>query len=492
MQDSRAVLVAAQDGVELRRAPVGLGQFVIGRAPDCQIVVDHKQISRRHARLTIAEGSWTLEDLGSANGTKVDGEPVRSPTVVRAGQSIRMGSVSVELRPVAAEPAGGTVLPVAAAADEAAAPDAPVVLQSWLASLAGRRRYDIGAPVAKGGMGAVLSARENATGRTVAMKVMLPGASEESSARFLTEARVTAQLEHPNIVPVHELGVDEQGRVFYTMKLVKGETLAAVLARLKSGDAAAISQYPLNALLNVFQKVCDAVAFAHSRNVLHRDLKPDNIMIGEYGEVLVMDWGLAKIMARKLPRGAPAAEPGIDDPAGGKFRTMVGMVMGTPQYMAPEQAEGQIQQIDQRTDVYALGAILYHLLALRSPVADGDVDTMIEKAAEAKFTPPAALKRKGTLPHCPGGRIPESLSAVAMRALAKSRNARYPTVQGLQRDIAAFQAGFATSAEHASASRQFALLIRRHKVAAAIALLVLAGLAALLVWLLISVCHARP
>ena len=154
-------------------------------------------------------------------------------------------------------------------------------------------------------MGAVLDARDNKLGRSVAMKVMLHrNASEEEQQRFLQEARVLGQLAHPNIVPVHDVGTDEQGRLFYTMKLVQGVTLHEVLGRLKAGDKDTLAKYPLNTLLTCFQKICDAVAFAHSRGIIHRDLKPQNIMVGEFGEVLVMDWGLAKI----LPGSAAAEE----------------------------------------------------------------------------------------------------------------------------------------------------------------------------------------
>ena len=164
--------------------------------------------------------------------------------------------------------------------------------------------YRPGREIARGGMGVVLDARDQKLGRSVAMKVMLHRqASEEEKQRFLQEARVLGQLAHPNIVPIHDVGTDEQGRLFYTMKLVQGVTLHDVVSRLKAADPATLAKYPLNTLLTIFQKVGDAVAFAHSRGIIHRDLKPQNIMVGEFGEVLVMDWGLAKF----LP-GSPAAE----------------------------------------------------------------------------------------------------------------------------------------------------------------------------------------
>ena len=191
-------------------------------------------------------------------------------------------------------------------------------------------------------MGAVLSAVDQKLARSVAMKVMLRrNASEEEEQRFLQEARVLGQLAHPNIVPVHDLGTDVQGRHFYTMKLVQGVTLHEILGKLKAGDQETVAKYPLNALLTVFQKVCDAVAFAHSRGIIHRDLKPQNIMVGEFGEVLVMDWGLAKHLddehhAKTEADRAQAIEgftelSDAELAAGSGSLTLEGAVMGSPQ-----------------------------------------------------------------------------------------------------------------------------------------------------------------
>ena len=161
-----------------------------------------------------------------------------------------------------------------------------------------RERYALGCEVARGGMGAILRATDLSIERTVAMKVALDPASMDAEIlqRFTQEAKLTGQLEHPNIVPVYDLSSDDHDRPFYTMKFVTGVTLHDILSKLKNGDATTVAHYSLTQLLTIFQKVGDAVAFAHSRNVIHRDLKPANIMVGEYGEVLVMDWGLAKVV----------------------------------------------------------------------------------------------------------------------------------------------------------------------------------------------------
>ena len=160
-------------------------------------------------------------------------------------------------------------------------------------------RYEIGQVVAQGGMGAILTARDAAIHRSGTMKVMLQSGAAGDAVRFIEEAQITGQLEHPGIVPIYELGTDAHGQPFYTMKFVRGVTLKKVLALLAGGDPATVAKYPLPALLTVFLKICDALAFAHSKGVIHRDLKPENIMLDDFGVVLVMDWGLAKVLAAK-------------------------------------------------------------------------------------------------------------------------------------------------------------------------------------------------
>jgi len=373
-----------------------------------------------------------------------------------------------------------------------------------------RRKYKIGEVVTSGGMGAILDAKDTNLRRDVAMKVLLDPkeATKEDILRFIEEAQVTSQLEHPSIVPIHELGVDGSGSVFYTMKFIHGVTLEEVLRRIREGDEETIREYPLNRLLNVFQRVCDAMAFAHSKRVIHRDLKPENIMIGEYGEVQVMDWGIAKVLppkkrktkrvAAKRPRtrkslkavvSRPTVESLRDDPAAvsaddaGILKTMAGAIMGTPGYMAPEQALGKTGNLDERTDIYALGAILYSILTLHPPVTGDDVDKVLQKvtrgriAHPSRYNPPGGRRRKtedaprkktgqpGEIPldHCPNKTIPDSLSAVAMQALSLKQTDRYQSVTTLQNDIEAYQHGFATSAEHAGVGKQLGLLLKRHK-----------------------------
>ena len=380
----------------------------------------------------------------------------------------------------------------------------PVAAGSPARSGAPAAAYDLGRLVAQGGMGAILSARDNAIERTVAVKVILTGASasDEHVHRLITEARITGQLEHPNIVPLHELGVTADGVVYYTMRLVEGTTLSELLEKIRQKDGPTLAKYPLRSLLTIFQKICDAVAFAHSRGVIHRDLKPDNIMVGEFGEVFVMDWGLAKRLRGGDAEGSTthllSAQPELS--AGDSFKTLIGQVKGTPRYMAPEQAEGRVADLDERTDIYALGAILYTMLILHPPVGGETVNEVLTQVASGAIHPPTSYNPRNTritrngpalkvetpipptsLAHCPDLRVPAALSAVAMKALARDAENRYQSVSALQQDIAAYQGGFATTAERANAFRLLLLLIGRHRTEVALvitALGIMVGMAA--------------
>ena len=264
-------------------------------------------------------------------------------------------------------------------------------------------RYDIGARIGKGGMGEVWIARDRTIGREVAIKRMLdPDANARSLARFVREARIQGRLDHPAIVPVHELGTDGDGRPYFVMKRLTGNTLREVLR----GDA------PQQRLLRAFVDVCLAVEYAHERGVIHRDLKPENIVLGDYGEVYVLDWGVAKLVG---DTDTPATETATDEP----LATRAGAAVGTPGYMAPEQARGQ-RDLDRRADVYALGCILHEILV-------GDTYDLPGATRPTGAAAPAGDERARTRT----SDIPPELDAACARALVADRDARLGSAREL-------------------------------------------------------------
>jgi len=503
------IIQLAPDQIE--RRIIHPGEYLIGCDPSCDLHIEGEGVSHKHARLLFDGEKLVVEDLGSTNGTFLDGVRLTGLVPIRLGQQLQIGQSLLELAPLS----GSHPVPVASSEHEA-----PVFTGM---NLLARRHYETGREVARGGMGAVHEAVDLSLRRTVALKVLLAGnlATREAALRFEREARVLAQLEHPNIVPIHDLGIDEQGQVFYTMKFVKGVTLQNVLEEIKAAIAETIATYPLANLLTIFQKVCDAVSFAHSKGVIHRDLKPGNIMLGEFGEVVVMDWGLAKRIHPSSSSSGSSSEFGVggieiqneDDRADQDFRplpvaqgadaiqTMEGRIMGSPQFMSPEQAEGRISDIGERSDIYALGGMLYNILTLSPPVTGASADEILEKIRQGQITPPSSTSNKTVSPpgrsgaptapppivlvHCPGRRIPDALSAVTMKALALHPEHRYQTVAEFQKDLAAYQGGFATSAEQAGTWKLLSLAIKRRKTEfslAAAGLVIIGVLAAGFMW----------
>jgi eukaryotic-like serine/threonine-protein kinase len=284
-------------------------------------------------------------------------------------------------------------------------------------------RYEALGVLGRGGMSTVFRARDRELDREVALKVMAPE-GEGTVARLRTEARVLARLEHPGLVPVHDMGTLPDGRVFYVMRLVRGKRL----------DEHARRERSLSALLRLFERVCEAVAFAHAKGVLHRDLKPANVMVGPFGEVLVLDWGLAKEVgtaehaSEPRPPAPPSDSSALAALADAPTPTQRGTVLGTPGFMPPEQARGEVDRVDERADVYALGAMLRFLLETRE------------------------------------GEAPRALTAIAAKATAAHPPERYASVAALAEDVARFLSADRVGAYRERLGERMGRLVSKHRV----------------------------
>jgi eukaryotic-like serine/threonine-protein kinase len=300
-------------------------------------------------------------------------------------------------------------------------------------------RYRLLERVARGGMGVVFTAEDENLHRRIALKVLdVPATDGDLANRLIREARVLAALEHPGIVPVHDVGTLADGRVFYTMKFVEGKRLDKYIDSVAS----------IPDRLRIFLRICDAVAFAHARGVLHRDLKPANIMVGPFGEVLVMDWGLAKILGKNISPTACQGDPDVtifekpkpqsasaSDATEISVVTGHGTVMGTPGYMSPEQARGDVGHLDARSDIFSLGALLRFLLT-------GDPEQTFPSS---------------------GPRLDKSLAAICVKATAVSPAERYPNVQEMALDVSRYLDGLAVGAHRESLFERAGRFYRRYR-----------------------------
>ncbi|MHC4777088.1 MAG: protein kinase domain-containing protein [Planctomycetota bacterium] len=342
-------------------------------------------------------------------------------------------------------------------------------LEEEISGPASENRYAELGEIARGGMGAIVRIVDNDIRRPVAMKVVLGEDSRERLERFVEEAQVTGQLEHPNIVPVHELGLNSTGKVYFTMKLVKGRSLEEIIDSLADRDPVVSAEYSLSHLLQVFLKICDALAFAHAKGVIHRDVKPENVMVGRYGEVLVMDWGLAKVRGRtdlakeeivKTVRSEldgpenPAPQLANPDESKGLGRTMDGDVMGTPAYMPPEQAAGRVSEVDERSDVFALGGVLYKILTHEAPYEGTSVTEVLGKARTGQFVKPR-LKS-------PWLNIPPELQSICLKAMQWKKEGRYGSVDELIEEVRAYQDHRPVRAHRYGLLSRFVRVVRRH------------------------------
>jgi serine/threonine protein kinase len=309
--------------------------------------------------------------------------------------------------------------------------------------------YEIVETLGRGGMGTVYRALDRRLDREIALKVVQypEGTAGEDVDRLLREARVLARLEHPGIVPVHDAGLLPDGRAYYAMKRVRGQRLDEYAATV-----------PLTERLRAFERICEAVAFAHAHGVIHRDLKPENVMVGPFGEVLVMDWGVAKVMPRlgappENPHpalfspafGPPYPPPSPGEEGRGGEGTAHGTILGTPGYMAPEQERGEVVRIDERTDVWALGAILAFLLAGAEPA--------------------------------------RPLAAIRRRAMAEEPEGRYPKVEELAADLSRYLAGLPVGAHREGLLERAGRFVRRYRMPIVLILAYLIMRALLILWL---------
>ncbi len=306
----------------------------------------------------------------------------------------------------------------------------PTTAESILAELrrSPAERLEVEARIAAGGMGGIEVAVDRALDRRLALKVLHPHLRSSSSAvrMFLREARLTGLLDHPHIVPIYDVGERKDGALYFAMKLVEGNTLAALIRALPQGP---LDIATLFSLLDVVLKVCDALAFAHSRGILHCDIKPANVMVGEFGQVYLMDWGIARLAATEAAPGSRA------DPATASSKSSLtdNSVIGTPCYMSPEQALGHRESLDVRSDVFLLGSMLYEVLTRRPPYTTTDRAETLHLAAAGSFPSPRKVAGDGA--------VPLELERIVMRAMAKAPEDRYATVATLREDLARFMRG---------------------------------------------------
>ena len=350
--------------------------------------------------------------------------------------------------------------------------------RSQLPSFAQDERFELIKPHAKGGIGQVWLARDRELQREVAVKEIQARYVDREGlkARFLLEAEITGNLEHPGIVPVYSLGRSAAGRPYYAMRFIRGETLSAAIKRFheaRKEDAEKVSGrvgstwgIEFQQLLRRFLDVCDAIEYAHSRGVIHRDLKPGNIMLGEYGETLVVDWGLAKRIGKAdLVAAHEEGDEGADIEPGASVggETQPGTTIGTPSYMSPEQACGALEELGPASDVYSLGATLYELLTGKFPFAAENAAKIIVKVKAGELTHPRALVPS----------IPLQLEAICLKAMAFQPEQRYRSARELARDLEHWMADEPVEAYPEQSLQKLSRWLRRHRswtYAAAVAL----------------------
>ena len=365
-----------------------------------------------------------LEALVQEHLKQHDNDPEKSLAVVSS-----LGSIREDLLRLADPDVHASLVQISAAHS----PGDPESTQTFAVghSTSAGTRFRILRPHAEGGLGKVSLARDEELSREVALKEIKERHADnaESRARFLLEAEITGGLEHPGIVPVYGLGQYADGRPFYAMRFIRGDSLK---------EAADVYHHPraqrpnpgeraveLRKLLGRFLDVCNAISYAHSRGVLHRDLKPGNIMLGKYGETLVVDWGLAKVLDQPEFRSESSELPLRPSSGSGSAETQMGAALGTAQYMSPEQAGGRLDLLGPATDVYGLGATLYYVLTGRRPIEADDLATVLQKVERGEFLSPRAVNPE----------IAQPMEAICLKSMALKREDRYASPKALADDI---------------------------------------------------------
>ena len=303
-----------------------------------------------------------------------------------------------------------------------------------------RNRYDELKSLGVGGMGEVALVQDNDIGRKVAIKRILPAAMRPATlARFVEEVRTVGTLEHPGIVPIHDVGVDERGRYFFVMKFVDGETLEHVIERLRAGDREYLARYPVEERVRIVVQLLQALGYAHAQGILHRDLKPANIMVGRFGEVVLMDWGISKrIGAHETPEDAASETAPAETPRTSRApQTQAGHLLGTPAYMSPEQARGANAELDARSDLYSATVVIHELLALRHYL--DDKTTLPGLLHGVAHDEPSFIALTATAPGA--GSYPAELVHFVKKGLHKDIAARYQNVDEMLTVLHAIQEG---------------------------------------------------
>jgi serine/threonine protein kinase len=327
---------------------------------------------------------------------------------------------------------------------------------------AAKQRYGQRGVLGTGGMGEVALVFDRQIGRDVALKQLRPEARRDdvARARFAREARIQGQLEHPAVAPVYDLGGADDGSLYFTMKRVRGTSLGDILSALAAGESAVAKRFSKRRILTAFGQICLTAHYAHERGVVHRDIKPDNIMLGDYGEVYLLDWGLARIEAAPGDDPTdPAMQAGISASDG---RTRAGQVLGTLGYMAPEQARGEHATLDARADVYALGAILFELLTLQSLYERDRAELMMARAMAGEVDARPSVR-------APGVEVAPELEALCVSATRANRDQRLPTARALYEAVESYLDGDrnleerrAAAGRHAAAAAGAAAVAMSH------------------------------